>query len=81
MFLLHPVRLSLTLIRRIQVFACFVESALSIVLSLQGLSILIDCARALSGDVEDFAQPDVAPDFSPARLLIAVEGVTILVGG
>src|SRR6516164_8105503 len=78
---LEPVRLPLSLIGRSQILAGLVDRALSVVSGLDGLAVFIHSARALSGHVEDLAQPDVAPDFRPAGLLIAVEGFTVLVGG
>jgi len=44
--------------------AGFVDGALRVVVGLNGEAVFLDGAIALAGDVEDFAECDVAPDFS-----------------
>ena len=70
----------LLLERFLQVATSLVKSTLSIVVGLQRLAIFVGGALALPGDVEDFAELDVAPDFGPSRFAIAVERVSIRVG-
>ena len=55
----------------------FVQRALRVVVGLQRLAIFVGGALALSGQVEDLAQLNVAPDFGPARLAVAVERLAI----
>src|SRR5664280_2916212 len=74
---LHPFVFLPARERRLQVFAGLVERALGVVLGLQCLLILIDGALALSGNVEDFAELEMAPDLGPLRFVIAVEGLAI----
>src|SRR6185437_546514 len=61
------------LVRLLQVFARFVQSALRIVSRLNGLAVFVHRARALAGNVKNLAQHDVAPDFRPSRLGITVQ--------
>src|SRR6266850_4898698 len=69
------------LIRRFEILAGLFESALGIVVGLNGLAVFIDRALALAGHIEDLAQLHVAPDFGPAGLAVAVDGVAIGIGG
>ncbi len=62
-------------------FAGLVQSALGIVVGLHGLTIFIHCAIPLTGDVEDFAELDVAPDLGPLRIVVSAQRVAIGVGG
>src|SRR6266436_2094722 len=55
----------------------FIQGALGVVVGLQGLTIFIGGAFALTGDVKDLPQLDVAPDFGPARLAISVQTLAI----
>src|SRR5689334_13043268 len=64
----------------LQIPSGFIQRALGVVVGLQGLTILVGSALALSGDVKDFAQLDVAPDLSPARFAIAVQALAIRIG-
>ena len=57
--------------------AGFVDGALRVVVGLDGEAVFVDGAVALAGDVEDFADGDVAPDFSPARFAVAAESVAV----
>ena len=57
--------------------AGFVDGALGVVVGLDGEAVFVDGAVALAGDVEDFAELDVAPDFGPAWLSVAAEGVAV----
>jgi hypothetical protein len=52
----------------LQVLAGFVDGALGVVVGLDGEAVLVDGAVALAGEVEDFADGDVAPDLGPGRL-------------
>jgi len=61
--------------------AGFVDGALGVVIGLDGEAVLVDGALALAGDVEYFAEVDVAPDFDPFGVSIAAEGVAEAVGG
>ena len=54
-----------------------IESALCVVVGLNRLAVLVGGALALSGNVEDLSQLNVAPDFSPARLAIAIQRVAV----
>src|SRR5580658_6816482 len=65
----------------LQVLAAFFESAEGVVVGLDGLAVFVDGALALAGDVKNFAQLDVAPDFGPARLAVAVERGAVRIGG
>ena len=65
----------------LQILPRFVQSALGVVVGLQRLAVFVGGALALSGDVENLAQLDMAPDFGPARLAIAVQAVAVGVGG
>src|SRR5579885_3664842 len=69
------------LVGLLDVAAGFVFGALGVVVGLQGLAVFVDGALALSGDVEDFAQLDVAPDLGPAGIAIAVQAFAVGVGG
>ena len=51
-----------------------------VVVGLDRLAILIHGAFALAGDVEDFAQANVAPDFGPVRIVVAIDGFAVFVG-
>ena len=70
----------LLLKRLLQILPGFIQRALGVVVGLQSLAILIGSAFALSGNVEDFSQLNVAPDFSPARFAIAIQAVAIGIG-
>ena len=41
------------------------------------MAVFVDGALALAGDIEDFSQLNMAPDFSPARLPVAVDGRSV----
>src|SRR5579883_288605 len=69
------------LVGLLDVAAGFVFGALGVVVGLQGLAVFVDGALALSGDVEDFAQLDVAPDLGPAGIAVAVQAFAVGVGG
>src|SRR5258708_39877944 len=62
-------------------FRSFIQSTLRRVAGLYGLAILTHCAFPLARDVENLSQSQVAPDFRPSRLAIAIERFTIFVGG
>src|SRR6185295_5185853 len=51
-----------------------------VVIGLQRLTVLVGCPFSLSGDIKNIAQTDVAPDFSPARLAVAIECIAISIG-
>jgi len=61
--------------------AGFVDGSLGVVVGLDGEAVLVDSALALAGDVEYFAEVDVAPDFDPFGIAVAAEGVAEAVGG
>ena len=61
------------LVRFLQILPGFLEGAECIVIGLKTLTIFIDGAFALAGDIENLTQLDAAPDFGPARLAIAVD--------
>src|ERR1700732_3060705 len=61
------------LVRLLHISAGFLERALGIVVGLDGLPVFIDGAFALPGCVENLAQLQVAPNFGPARLTIAIQ--------
>src|ERR1700743_1011151 len=61
--------------------ACFVDGALSVVIGLDGEAVLVDGALALTCDVEDLAEVDVAPDLDPLGAAVAAEGGAAAVGG
>src|SRR5262249_13782832 len=63
---LHPVSFPLPRVRTFQVLAGLVDGALSVVPGLDRLTIFVDRTGALSCDIKDLAQPDMAPDFRPA---------------
>ena len=52
-----------------------------VVVGLQGLAVLVHGAFALSGDVENLPELDVAPDFGPARVAVSVQAFAVGVGG
>ena len=60
--------------------ACFVDGALGIVVGLDGEAVFVDGAFALAGEVEDAAELDVGPDFSPLGVTVAAECVAETVG-
>ena len=64
-----------------EVLAGFVDGALGVVVGLDGEAVLVDGAIALAGDVEDFAEGDVAPDLGPGGIVVAAEGVAVGVDG
>src|SRR5207245_944615 len=64
-----------------QMLAGFVERALGIVVCLGSLAVFVDRSLALPGDIENLAELNVAPDFCPARIAVAVERVTISICG
>src|SRR6476469_8905570 len=64
----------------LQILAGFIQGALGVVVGLYGLAVFVGGALALSGNVEDLAQLDVAPDLGPARLAIAVQAIAVGVG-
>jgi len=57
--------------------AGFVDGTLRVVVGLDSETVLLDGAVTLTGDVEDFADSDVAPDFSPAWFSVAAESIAI----
>ena len=61
--------------------AGFVDGALGVVVGLDGEAVLVDGAVALAGDVEDFAELDVAPDLGPLGVAVAAQSVAEGVGG
>src|SRR5712671_2090486 len=61
----------------LQIFARFLEGSEGIVIRLDSLPVFVHGAFTLARDVEDFAQLEVAPDFGPAGLAIAVQGCTV----
>ena len=61
--------------------AAFVHAALGVVVGLDGEAVFVDGAVALAGDVEDFAERDMAPALGPARLAVAAQCVAIVVDG
>ena len=65
------------LVRLLQVLTCRIQRALGVVVGLQRLAILVDRAFALAGEIEDLAELDVAPDLSPFRIAIAIQGVAV----
>ena len=44
------------------------------------LAVFVDGAFALAGNIENLAQLDMAPDFGPARLAVAIDGLAIGIG-
>ena len=64
----------------LQILPRFIQRALCVVVGLQRLPVFVGGALALSRDVENLAQLDVAPDLGPARLAIAVQAVAVGVG-
>ena len=73
-------RLLLPLVGFLDIPPRFISCALGVVVGLQGLAIFVHGAFALAGDVENLAQLDVAPNFGPARLAVAIEALAIGVG-
>src|SRR5581483_9957346 len=69
------------LVRFLHESAGLVDSALCVVVGLDGEAVLVDGALALTGDVEDLAEIDVAPDLDPFGVAVAAESVTEAVGG
>src|SRR5579871_5641602 len=67
--------------RLLQVAAGFVERSLRIVVGLNSLAVFVGGALALSSNIENLAQLNVAPDFRPSRLAVAVETFPIGIGG
>src|SRR5437667_12414126 len=67
-------------VRLLQVSPRLVQSALSIVVSLNGLTIFVRRALALPGDVKNLAELNVAPDLRPTRLAIPVQAIAICIG-
>src|SRR5260370_37872410 len=65
----------------LQILTGFFQCAEGVVVGLDGLPVFIDGALALAGDIEDLAELDVAPDFRPARVAVAVDRRAIGVGG
>src|SRR5271155_2708492 len=65
----------------LQILAGFFQRAEGVVVGLQGLAIFVHGALALAGNVENLAQLQVAPDFGPARVAVAVERLAVGVGG
>ena len=53
---------------------------MGIVVGLQRLPVFVGGALALSRDVKNLAQLNVAPDLGPARLAVAIERLTVGVG-
>src|SRR5450432_454363 len=76
---LHSVLLLFALVRLFQIATCFIQRALRVVAGLDGLAIFVDRTGTLSGDIKDLAELDMAPDFGPARVLVAVERFTVFV--
>src|ERR1700733_5204754 len=68
------------LVSFLQIFSGFLEGAEGIVVGLQSLTIFVDGPFALAGDVENLAELDVAPDFSPARLAIPIQTFAVSIG-
>ena len=63
--------------RGLQILSRRIERVLGVVVGLQRLAIFVGRAFALTGQVEDHAQLDMAPNFGPARLAVAVERFAI----
>jgi len=61
------------LVGLLQVLGCLVLCALRVITGALGELVFIYRALALAGDIEDFAEIDVRPDFRPFRLDVAVE--------
>src|SRR6266567_6002198 len=80
---LQPVRARTLrlLVGFLQVPARLIQRSLGVVVSLDGLAVLVGGALALAGDIENLAQLNMAPDFGPARIPIAVQAITVGVGG
>src|SRR5437899_12193486 len=66
-----------TFVGLLQILARFFERPKGIVVRLHSLAIFVDGAFALAGHVEDLAQLNAAPDFSPARFAVAVDSFAI----
>jgi hypothetical protein len=56
----------------LKISSCLIECALRIVVGLQRLAIFVGCAFALSSDIEDFTQLNMAPNFGPSWLAVTV---------
>ncbi len=65
------------LVRLLQPFPGLVHRALGVVVGLHRQAVLIHGAVPLAGDVKDFAQRNVAPNLSPARLSVAAERIFV----
>src|SRR5580658_732986 len=63
-----------------QILSRLFEGGEGIVIGLDGLAVFVDGALALAGNVKDLAQLQMAPDFGPAGLSVAVDGGAIGVG-
>ena len=59
----------------LQVHARLVDRSLGVVVGLHGQPVLIHGAVALAGEVEDFADRNMAPDLGPSRFAVAAQGV------
>ena len=79
-YIVYRLSILLLLERLLQIFPRFIQRALSVVVGLQRLAVFISGALALSRDVKDLSQLNVAPDLGPPRLAIAVQAVSVGVG-
>src|ERR1700683_1832257 len=68
------------LVGLLQIFPGFFEGSEGIVMGLESLAVFIDGAFALTGDVENLAQLDAAPNFGPARLSVSVDRRAVGIG-
>src|SRR5215469_4818858 len=65
------------LVRFLQIPSRFIERALSIVVGLDRLPVLIRRALPLPGKVEYLAELNVAPNFRPTRLAVAIQAIAV----
>src|SRR5579864_8133866 len=70
-----------TLVGLRQILAGFFQRSEGVVVGLQCLPVLSDCALALAGNIEDFSQLQAAPDFRPAGIAVAIQRSTVSIGG
>src|SRR5579864_3214805 len=69
-----------TLVSLRQILSGFFQRSEGVVVSLQCLPVLADCALALAGNIEDFSQLQPAPDFGPAGIAVAIQRRTVSIG-
>jgi len=69
-----------TLVRLRQILAGFFQRSKGVVVGLQCLPVLADCALALARNIEDFSQLQAAPDFGPAGIAVAIQRRTVSIG-